>query len=46
MVIEEKRRQRRAAADAEKAQREAEVAEHGDSCNLVPRRIIAAFRQV
>jgi hypothetical protein len=45
LAIEEKRRQRRAAAEAEKAQREAEVAEHGDRANLVPRRMIAAFRQ-
>ena len=45
MAIEERRRERRAAAEAEKALREADVAEHGDRANVVPRRMVAAFRQ-
>ena len=45
MEIEAKRLQRRAAAEAEKAQREAEVAQHGDRPNVLPRRMIASFRE-
>ena len=45
MAIEARRRERRAAAEAEKAARDADVAEHGDKAHVVPRRMIAQFRQ-